>query len=167
MAEEVTEEMVANLLENVAENIVAVRRFHDQRTQLIAEGTAARNRVTVVVNADGHIIDTRFGPDYTDLSRSELGKAVTEAAHRAIEEIRRKTMELMEPIQQRHDRLPKIGELFPGMPDLSEVLSRPAASLAPPSERPPLGVEAQPPAARPAAERPSADGTSDIFDRGW
>ncbi len=128
MAEEINESMVADMLDNVGANLEAIRRFAQERTQLTAVGVAANKRVTVVVNADGHVIETRLAPDYSELSRSELAAAITAAAQQAIGEIRRRTSELIAPIKQRHDQMPKISELIPGMPDLTELFGTPATS---------------------------------------
>lgn len=135
MPEEISEALVADVLEEVTANIAAIQAFHQQRLRLTAEGSSADKRVTIVVNADGVIIETRLADDVGELSYAELAKAMTTAAQRAVAEIRRVTGELLAPIRQRQERLPAITELFPGMPELTEALRVPAASTVPPQDR--------------------------------
>ncbi|MER7453402.1 YbaB/EbfC family nucleoid-associated protein [Nocardia beijingensis] len=168
MAEEIDEALIADMLEGVGANITAIRRFIQERARLTAEGFAANKRVTVLVDADGHIVETRLAPDYDELSRSELAAAITAAAQQATAEIQRRTAELTAPIRKRHERVPKISELFPGMPDLAEMLSTHRASAAA------AGDHEQSDAARGPAEPVEAERESvarlsrpEIIDRSW
>lgn len=82
---------------------------------------ARRNRVTVSVNADGMVIETKFGRGIEDLSHAEIAAAVTEAAQTAAGHLAGQHAALLEPLRQRRARLPKLTDLIEDMPDIEQA----------------------------------------------
>ncbi|MGO4617841.1 YbaB/EbfC family nucleoid-associated protein [Nocardia sp. 2YAB30] len=111
------EELLAKMLEDVQANMKSLQDAYQQRAQLTGTGTAAGKRVTVVVNADGLVVDTTMTDGIEDLTPTELARAVTAAAQQAHAELGRKTEELVAPMRERHAAVPKLSEFLPGLPD--------------------------------------------------
>ncbi|MEU0503989.1 YbaB/EbfC family nucleoid-associated protein [Nocardia sp. NPDC005998] len=133
MTNEFAKAEMAAVLDEVQQQFRAIAKVQQQRAELTASATV-RKRITVTVNADGTIIETKFASDIDELSYSEIAKAVTEAAQQATAEVMRKAQELMTPLHDRRARLPKLSDLIEGMPDLSaEMPKAPTVSLAPPN----------------------------------
>ncbi|MCU1643451.1 MAG: hypothetical protein JWN03_3726 [Nocardia sp.] len=152
-----------SILEGFADQMRTITRLQQERAALTASATVRGKRVTVTVNADGTVIETRFRSGIEDLDYPEIAKAVTEAAQQASAEVARLSAELMAPVSQNRKRLPKLTDLIPGMPDLSKELVVP----------PPPVVSTAPPGAaeRGAAQQNSGDsGVSPrggAIDSGW
>ncbi|MTE11535.1 YbaB/EbfC family nucleoid-associated protein [Nocardia aurantiaca] len=130
---------LAEILDGFGQQMRLITQLQRERAALTASATV-RKRVTVTVNADGTVIETKFSSDIEDLDYSEIARAVTEAAQQAAAEVARRGREIMAPVSRNRDRLPKLADLVPGMPDLSKELAIPAppvVSTAPPksSER--------------------------------
>ncbi|OQS17444.1 hypothetical protein B0T36_01160 [Nocardia donostiensis] len=124
---------LTDLFDSVQAGMKSIEAMQQKWALLTATGTAARKRVTVSVNAEGTVIETAFSDDVGDLSFDELAKAVTQAAQAAMVELRRKTADLMAPVQEHDARVPKLSELAPGAPDLIDLVPEPPrVSLAPP-----------------------------------
>lgn len=119
MANEFLKTELASMVDEFQVQMRVLVEYQQKRAQLIATGTALQRRVTVVVNADGVVIETRFDPDL-GLELHELAAAVTEAAQAAATELARKTAELTKPIQERRDRMPKLSDLIEEVPDFTE-----------------------------------------------
>ncbi|WP_433727827.1 YbaB/EbfC family nucleoid-associated protein [Nocardia sp. CA-129566] len=133
MTNEFAKAEMAAVLDEVQQQFRAIAKVQQRRSELTASATV-RKRITVTVNADGTIIETKFASDIDELSYTEIAKAVTEAAQQATAEVMRKAQELMMPLHDRRARLPKLSDLIEGMPDLSaEMPKAPKASLAPPN----------------------------------
>lgn len=133
MTNEFAKAEMAAVLDEVQQQFRAIAQVQQQRAELTASATV-RKRITVTVNADGTIIETKFGSGIEELSYGEIAKAVTEAAQKATAEVTRKAQELMTPLHDRRARLPKLSDLIEGMPDLSaEMPKAPKVSLAPPN----------------------------------
>lgn len=121
-----------SVLEEVQQQFKLIAQIQQDRAQLTASATV-RKRVTVTVNADGTLIETKFGPDIADLNYGEIARAVTEAAQQAAAEVARKAGALMTPLQEKRARLPKITDLIEGMADIvPPVPEAPPVSLEPP-----------------------------------
>ncbi|MFB7877973.1 MULTISPECIES: YbaB/EbfC family nucleoid-associated protein [unclassified Nocardia] len=131
MANEHAKAQMADILETVQEQMRAIAQVQRDRAQIVASATV-RKRVTVTVNADYKVIETKFTPDIDDLTYTEIAKAVTEAAQQAAVEVGRRTQELMAPLQRERARLPKITELVDDM-DGFAIPQPVEASLAPPN----------------------------------
>jgi DNA-binding protein YbaB len=123
---------LATVLEEVQQQFRSIGRIQQERAQLTGSATI-RKRVTVTVNADGTIIETKFGPGIEELTFGEIAKAVTAAAQQATAEVNRKSQELMAPLQERRARLPKLSDLVEGMSDITAMKpTAPPATLVPP-----------------------------------
>ncbi|MET7768689.1 YbaB/EbfC family nucleoid-associated protein [Nocardia sp. NPDC005366] len=121
------------IIEGVQAQFRHVARIQRERAEITGRATV-RKRVTVTVNADNKIIETKFGPDIEDLTYSEIAKAVTEAAQLAAEEVGRKVGELMAPFQEQRARLPSLSDLIDGIPDM-RIPETIEAPLTPPAAR--------------------------------
>ncbi|MBF6171454.1 YbaB/EbfC family nucleoid-associated protein [Nocardia blacklockiae] len=133
MANEHAKRELADLLTAFDQQVRTIADIHERRARMTATGTARRKRITVTVNAEGTLIETRFSADIGDLEYADIARGVTEAAQHAAAEMTRKTAELMRPLQQQRARMPKLSDLIEGMPDLStQVPPRPPISTAPP-----------------------------------
>ncbi|MFD4460654.1 YbaB/EbfC family nucleoid-associated protein [Nocardia sp. NPDC058480] len=121
------------VIDGVQEQFHTIARIQQERAEIIGTATV-RKRVTVTVNADNRVIETKFAADIDDLDYAEIAKAVTEAAQQAAAEVARKTAELTAPFQQQRARMPKLSDLIDGMPEL-RIPAPVEASLAPPKAR--------------------------------
>ncbi len=154
------EELLAEMMKSVQANMSSLRDAYQQRAQLTATGTAADKRVTVVLNADGVVIETRMDDDIVELEATEIAEAVTAAAQQAFAEMKRKTDELVAPMRERHQGMPKLSDLLPGIPE--DLNSLPTPIVAPTS--PLASVERK----EPGAERRGARGAGpEVTESGW
>mgnify|MGYP002652439954 CR=1 FL=1 len=122
---------LAALAESVEKQLRGVADLQQRRAKLTGRGTAAKQRVVVVVNADGVVVDTKFTGDVEELTYGELAKAVTEAAQAAAEDVGRKWRDLSAPMLAERAKMPSLGDLVSGLPDV-RVPAPPPASTAPP-----------------------------------
>ncbi|WP_228810921.1 YbaB/EbfC family DNA-binding protein [Nocardia farcinica] len=135
MSNEYAKAEMLSVLDEVRQQMRMIGRLQQERSRLVASATV-RKQVTVTVNADGVVIETRFGSGIEDLGYPEIAKAVTEAAQQAAAEVARRGQDLLAPLQDRRARLPKISDLVEGMPDLNaEIPAPPPVSTAPPAAR--------------------------------
>ncbi|MFB8002153.1 YbaB/EbfC family nucleoid-associated protein [Nocardia sp. NPDC056000] len=133
MANEFLKGELASMMDEFQKQMTVLADVQQRRARLTASGTASQKRITVTLNADGVVIETRF-TDTDDLTHEELAKAVTEAAQEAAAELSRKTADLMNPIQQQRGRMPKMSDLIEDFPNLDTHLPELIpASLAPPN----------------------------------
>lgn len=133
MADRFDKTELEGILEDAQEQLRTVARIQAERAQLIGTATVANKRVTVSVNADGIVVETKFGPGIENLGFSAIAKAVTEAAQLAARDLGEKNRVLMAPLQSQRARLPKLSDLIASMPDLSrELPPPPKAPLTPP-----------------------------------
>ncbi|MEV0684051.1 YbaB/EbfC family nucleoid-associated protein [Nocardia sp. NPDC050378] len=131
MTNEHAKAQMEDILETVQQQLRKIGQVQQDRAKLVASATV-RKRVTVTVNADYKVIETKFASDVDDLTYTEIAKAVTEAAQQAAAEVARKTRELMAPVQTERARLPKLTELVEGIGDFT--IPQPVeASLEPPN----------------------------------
>ncbi|GAB2669520.1 YbaB/EbfC family nucleoid-associated protein [Nocardia goodfellowii] len=134
MTNEYAKAELAHVLEEVQEQFKDIARIQQARATLTASATV-RKLVTVTVNANGVVIDTKFGPHAEGAGLSELAKAMTEAAQQAVTEVNKLGMELMAPVQERQARLPKLTDLLDGFAEI-----KPQAPVAPPVTMVPPGA---------------------------
>lgn len=154
---------LAAILDDFRNQMTTITELQRERAALTASATVRGKRVTVTVNADGTVIETRFGSGIEDLDYHEIARAVTEAAQQASAEVARRSQELMAPVSQNRNRMPKLTDLIPGMPDLSRELAvpdLPVVSTAPPGS--PERAAAHP---KPDEQAPKPRGTA--TDSGW
>ncbi|WP_194825894.1 YbaB/EbfC family nucleoid-associated protein [Nocardia sp. XZ_19_231] len=121
------------VMDGVQEQLRTIARMQQERAQIVGTATV-RKRVTVTVNADNQVIETKFAADIDDLDYAEIAKAVTEAAQQAAAEVARKTAELTSPLQAQRARMPRLSDMIDGMPEL-RIPQPVEASLAPPKAR--------------------------------
>ncbi|NKY88772.1 YbaB/EbfC family nucleoid-associated protein [Nocardia veterana] len=122
---------LAGIIDSAEEQLRTIARLQHERARLTASATVSGKRVTVTVNADNTVVETRFGPNIEDLSYSEIAKAVTEAAQQAAAELARRTQELFAPLQAQRARMPKLTDLVEGMPDLRLPEAPPVSNAGP------------------------------------
>ncbi|WP_063035620.1 YbaB/EbfC family nucleoid-associated protein [Nocardia grenadensis] len=116
---------LTDLFDSVQAGMKSIEHMQQKWALLTATGTAAHKRVSVSVNAEGEVIETRFSGEIGDLSYEEIAKAVTEAAQAAMRELRRQTSALMAPVQDQDSRMPKLSELASGVPDILSLVPEP------------------------------------------
>ncbi len=122
---------LVGILGEAKEQLRVIAEIQRDRAELTGTASARKNRVTVSVNADGAVIETKFGAGIEDLSYSEIARAVTEAAQQASKDLADKHRVLMAPLRERRAKLPKLTDLIEGMPDV-RLPTAPEPSLAPP-----------------------------------
>jgi DNA-binding protein YbaB len=113
------------LTDDVQSVLQNLGRLQRERTTLVGRSSVRRGRVTAAVNADGVLVDLKFGRNVEDLGYPELARVVIEAVQEATADVVRKSQELMAPLKEQKDRLPKLSDLVPGMPDLSDQMPKP------------------------------------------
>jgi len=116
MVNEYARTEMASVLDQVQQQLRTIAQVHQERTGIVGAATA-RRYVTVSVDADGRVIETKFGAGVEELTYGDIAKAVTEATQRAACDAQRRADELMEPVQQQRARLPQLTDLIDGMPD--------------------------------------------------
>ncbi|AHH15733.1 hypothetical protein NONO_c09260 [Nocardia nova SH22a] len=122
---------LVGILGEAKEQLRVIAEIQRDRAELVGTASVRKNRVTVSVNADGAVIETKFGAGIEDLSYAEIARAVTEAAQQASKDLAEKHRVLMAPLQERRAKLPKLTDLIEGMPDV-RLPTAPEPSLAPP-----------------------------------
>lgn len=123
----------AMMMEAFTEQMSGIAKVQRDRARLTATVTACDKRITVTVNADGILIATKFADDIKDLPYEDIAAAMTEAVQAAARKVQKLTQELMDPLRQQKNQLPKLSEMLEGAPDLGEMMPiAPPASMAPP-----------------------------------
>lgn len=127
---------IDGMMNTFTEQMREVARVQRERAALVARATAGGGRVTVVVNADCIVIEVEFSTDIDDLSYAEIARATVEAGQKAAAEIRRRSTELLAPLQEWRKRLPKVQDIVDGIPDVrNQIPMPPEVSLDPPGVR--------------------------------
>ncbi|WP_232236408.1 YbaB/EbfC family nucleoid-associated protein [Nocardia sp. BMG51109] len=80
--------------------------LEQRRKLLTASAAACDNRITVTVNADGVLIETKFSGDVVDLSYAEVAEALPLAVRAAAREVTRKSRAMMWPLLDRDTETP-------------------------------------------------------------
>jgi len=133
MAGEYDERDVASVIDAFQQQMRAIAEAQQQRVRLTAAATSRDKLVTVTVNANGVVIETRFASGIEQLSYDEIAETVTRTAQDAAAEVARRSRELAAPLTRHRERLPKLSEVIDGMPDFeSEIPLEPPVSTAPP-----------------------------------
>ncbi|MFE7743554.1 YbaB/EbfC family nucleoid-associated protein [Nocardia sp. NPDC057455] len=124
---------MATMLEGLGEQFRGIADLQKQRSLLTATVTVCDKRIEVTVNADGVLIATRFADDVLDLSLDEIAENITAAVQAAAAEVAARGRELMTPLLERKNALPRLSEIVEGAPDLGSLMpTAPAPPLAPP-----------------------------------
>ncbi|MET8648683.1 MULTISPECIES: YbaB/EbfC family nucleoid-associated protein [Nocardia] len=133
MGSEYDEGDLASVIDAFQDQMRAIALVQQQRVKLTASATSRDKLVTVTVNANGIVIETKFSAGIGELGYDEIAKTVTKTAQEAAAEVARKNQELAAPITERRARLPKLSEVIEGMPDFErEIPLEPPVSTAPP-----------------------------------
>ncbi|MET8871713.1 YbaB/EbfC family nucleoid-associated protein [Nocardia sp. NPDC004604] len=124
----------AMMMEAFTDQMAGLAKIQRDRARLTATVTACQKRISVTVNADGILIETRFAEDIGDLTFAEIAAAMTEAVQGAARKVSEQGRELMEPLRERKDRLPPLSALLEDMPDVRSMMPvAPKVSTAPPN----------------------------------
>ncbi|GAB2683101.1 YbaB/EbfC family nucleoid-associated protein [Nocardia goodfellowii] len=173
---------LAGMLDDFQRRMRAVGAVAQQRAQITATATTTDETITVTVNADGQVIDTRFSGDFRAMTPEQLGAAVTAVAQAAAADAARQLQNLLAPIADERARQPKLSDLVAGMPDLQAATppipparmtladnetdgSEPVAGAR--SEVAAVPDEAPPQWHFDAAEEAADGAESEVSDRGW
>lgn len=136
MVDDMARAQLADLMDSVQSGLASIVRAQREQARLTATAHAGGRRVHVTVNANGVVIETRFGAGIDELSYDEIAAAVTAAAQDAAAQVQRRTRELMDGLRPQHARMPKLSEFIPGMPDVQDMVPvAPEVSTAPPGAR--------------------------------
>ncbi|WP_040794552.1 YbaB/EbfC family nucleoid-associated protein [Nocardia higoensis] len=157
---------LAAILDETREQLRMIAGIQRARAALIGTGSSRRHRVTVSVNADGTVIETKFGHGIEDLSHAEIAKAVTEAAQQAARHLAEQHAALMDPVRERRARLPKLTDLIEDMPDF-DLPEAPKPTPTPPKSLDrPAPIETDEPRYSDVEERQEPS-TRRVTESGW
>ncbi|MFI5719074.1 YbaB/EbfC family nucleoid-associated protein [Nocardia sp. NPDC051750] len=93
-----------------------------QRRELTVSAATEDGRVTVAVDAQGHLVDLEFSSDIGELSYTDIATAVLYTVHEAAVEAERRSVELFAPLNEQRGQMPKLSELVGGFPGMEAVL---------------------------------------------
>ncbi|QXN95331.1 YbaB/EbfC family nucleoid-associated protein [Nocardia iowensis] len=113
---------MATVLAEFEQQMDTISRIRQQRSRISGRATVRGKRVTVLVDVEGVVLETKFGANVADLDYRELAKAVTEAARLAAADAARQARVLMAPLLAQRARMPRLHEFVDGMPDLTDQL---------------------------------------------
>ncbi|MGW5388294.1 YbaB/EbfC family nucleoid-associated protein [Nocardia sp. NPDC003963] len=125
MVNERLQEDMATMLSGLSHQMRSIAEVQKKRSLLTATVLAEEKRIEVTVNADGLLIDTKFADDILDLSMDEIAVAITEAVQDAAAQVQKKARELMDPLLEHRNSLPKLSEMIEGAPDLAGLIPQP------------------------------------------
>ncbi|MFI6999112.1 YbaB/EbfC family nucleoid-associated protein [Nocardia sp. NPDC050175] len=123
MSEARMDDEFARAVDDFTEQVAVIGRLQAEAAELMGTGTAARRRVTVVVNADGIAIDIKFASSIGDLEYDEIAEAITEASGKAVVDVARRRKELMAPVMVDYGEAPKVGDMLAAVDSLKDQLS--------------------------------------------
>jgi len=134
-----------DIIARAQEQMSEIAKLQNQQVALVASATVADGMVTVSVNAQGVVIETKIDRDYfEEFDLDDLSKHITEAAQAAARDVQSRAQELIAPALDRRAVFPSFSEFFEGAPDIGKLVSEmPKPSMAPPnaSERLSLDVD--------------------------
>lgn len=154
------------VLGSLEEQLRRVAEIERQRAELTVSAATPDMRVTATVDANGYLIDLEFSSDIGDMSYEQIAAAVVATTRQAIAESARRSGELFEPLNEYRMRMPKLSELFEGMPDSEFRLVPPGADIAaePPAEESPTDTAIPEAEVSPVSANPDRDGPLMRFD---
>lgn len=135
MVNERLQEDMATMLTGLTHQMRGIAEVQKKRALLTATATVCERRIEVTVNADGLLIETKFAEDITDLTMDEIAENITRAVQEAARMVNVKARELMNPLLEHRNSLPKLSEMLEGAPDLGGLLPQapPTPTVAPSS----------------------------------
>lgn len=125
MVNERLQEDMATMLGGLSHQMRGIAEVQKQRSLLTATVLAEEKRIEVTVNADGVLIDTKFADDVLDLTMDEIAAAITKAVQDAAAQVQQKARELMNPLLEHRNSMPKLSEMIEGAPDLGGLIPQP------------------------------------------
>ncbi|NKY58348.1 YbaB/EbfC family nucleoid-associated protein [Nocardia flavorosea] len=114
-------EAVAAAMESYHRQMQAIEEFRRRRARLTASGSAQGNTVTVTVNADNLVVETRFADNIGELGYDDIAAAVTEAATAASAAMAVKTEEITRALIAERRNAPELSDLFADLPVFPET----------------------------------------------
>ncbi|MEV0355208.1 YbaB/EbfC family nucleoid-associated protein [Nocardia sp. NPDC050697] len=124
---------MAALVEGLGEQFRGIAELQRRRALLTETVRVCDQRIEVTVNADGVLVATKFGEDVLDLSLEEIAEHITAAVQTAAARVAARSRELMQPLLERKNALPKLSEIVEGAPDLGSLMpTAPPPPLTPP-----------------------------------
>ncbi|MGW0250979.1 YbaB/EbfC family nucleoid-associated protein [Nocardia goodfellowii] len=127
---------ISGLLSDLRSQMQDIVKMQQRRVKLTGTATTKDRQISVTVNANGVVIETKFGSGIDEYSYDDIAKTITRLAQQAADDVTAKTAELVEPLRAERDRLPKLHEVIPGLPDFqSEIPLEPPVPVSPPGSR--------------------------------
>ncbi|WP_431953518.1 YbaB/EbfC family nucleoid-associated protein [Nocardia lijiangensis] len=124
---------IDGFLEEFRGRMQEIAKMQRQRVKLTATASTRDKAVSVTVNANGVVIETKFSDRVGEMSYDQIAKAVTRLAQQAADEVFSRSKEIAAPLREQQARLPKLSDVIEGMPDVeNEIPLEPPVSLAPP-----------------------------------
>ncbi|MFC3961059.1 YbaB/EbfC family nucleoid-associated protein [Nocardia jiangsuensis] len=124
---------MAALVEGLGEQFRGIAELQRSRALLTETVRVCDQRIEVTVNADGVLVATKFGDDVLDLSLEEIAENITAAVQTAAARVAERSRELMQPLLERKNALPKLSDIVEGAPDLGSLMpTAPPPPLTPP-----------------------------------
>ncbi|WP_329412268.1 YbaB/EbfC family nucleoid-associated protein [Nocardia vinacea] len=118
------------MMETLRDQLGELQEFERRRMALTATAESLDGRVTVTVDAEGHVIDTEFADDIHRFAPEKLAAAVTAAAKAAAADVALRCEELRAPLLEGYEKIPKLSDMVDLIPQLDAELPTPPRSLA-------------------------------------
>lgn len=115
------------LLAAVRDGMQSIAEAQEERVKLTASASEAGRRVTVTVNANGIVVETRFAGDIDELGYDEIAAAVTKAAQRASADVREQSASVMAAASQGFSGVAGFDDTDTGLPDFATFVPAPPA----------------------------------------
>ncbi|MFW0796543.1 YbaB/EbfC family nucleoid-associated protein [Gordonia sp. CPCC 205515] len=138
MANEEMKEMLHTLLADLEQQKADMSTLQQRLASVTASASSAEDLVTAWVNTKGILIQLKFHPDAVDRAGglSNLGRYITEATQKAAQEAQKQVDAIMAPMRQRVGDLPKLSDMFEGLPDLDDYVPEPVDPSTEPPDSP-------------------------------
>jgi DNA-binding protein YbaB len=135
-----------DIIARAQEQMSEIAELQKKQVALVASATVADGLVTVSVNSQGVVIETKIDRDYFDeFDLDDLSKHITEAAQAAARDVQSRAQELIAPAMDRRGAFPSFSEFFEGAPDIGKLISEmPKPSMAPPNASERLSLDVDP-----------------------
>ncbi|MFW0786288.1 YbaB/EbfC family nucleoid-associated protein [Gordonia sp. CPCC 206044] len=143
MANEEMKEMLHTLLQDLDEQKADMSTLQQRLAAVTASASSTDDLATAWVNAKGILIQLKFHPDAVERAGglTNLSRYITEATQKAAQAAQRQIDEIMAPMKARMDKLPKMSELYPGLPDLDDFVPEPVDPSIEPPDSPSRSVD--------------------------
>ncbi|MGV9712482.1 YbaB/EbfC family nucleoid-associated protein [Gordonia sp. NPDC003424] len=127
MPNEEMKDMLHDLLADLEKQKADMSTLQQRLAAVTASASSSEDLVTAWVNTKGVLIQLKFHPDAVERAGglSNLGRYITEATQKAAQEAQKQVDGIMGPIKERVGNLPKMSEMFAGLPDLDDFVPEP------------------------------------------